>query len=72
MNRIHFVINGKEGTVSFSIGAPDFCYGYVRLCSRGSDSKIQVTLMPEEDESNRPRDKVVYTQTPLTVAFLTC
>ncbi|KAL9966433.1 hypothetical protein ACROYT_G024506 [Oculina patagonica] len=46
-NRIHFVINGKEGMVSFNVSAPAFCYGYVRLCSRGSDSKIQVTLRPE-------------------------
>jgi len=56
-NHIHFVINGKKGVVSFSSGAPDFCYGYVRLSSIGSSSEIQVTLLPEKDEGNRSPDQ---------------
>ena len=56
-NHIHFVINGKKEVVSFSRGALDFCYGYVRLSSRGSSSEIQVTLRPEIDEGNRAHDE---------------
>lgn len=56
-NHIHFVVNGKKGMVSFNSGAPDFCYGYVRLSSRGSSSEIQVTLMREIDEGKRSRDQ---------------
>ncbi|XP_027041822.1 uncharacterized protein LOC113669936 [Pocillopora damicornis] len=48
-NRVHFDINGEEGWVSFSRSEPDFWYGYIRLSSTGSGSKIQVTLVPEED-----------------------
>ncbi|KAJ7384114.1 Caspase 8, apoptosis- cysteine peptidase [Desmophyllum pertusum] len=50
-NRIHFVINGKEAWVSFSSGAPDVCYGYVRLSSGGNDSNIQVTVVQEKEEA---------------------
>ncbi|KAJ7384124.1 hypothetical protein OS493_023450 [Desmophyllum pertusum] len=35
----------------FSSGAPDVCYGYVRLSSQGgSDNNIQVTVMQEKEE----------------------
>ena len=44
---LHFVINEKRETVSFSSGAPDFCFGYVRLNTKGSNSKIQVTVLPD-------------------------
>ena len=49
-NRIHFDINGEEGWVNFSQNEPDFWYGYIRLSSTGSGSKIQVTLVPEKDQ----------------------
>ena len=58
-NRVHFVINGVDAWVSFSRSAPDFWYGYLRLSSSGSDSKIQVTLVPEKDEGKRSHDQVV-------------
>ncbi|XP_066029289.1 uncharacterized protein [Pocillopora verrucosa] len=50
-NRIHFDINGEEGWVNFSQNEPDFWYGYIRLSSTGSGSKIQVTLVPEKDQA---------------------
>ena len=57
-NHINFVINGKKGVVSFSSGLSGFCYGYVRLSSRGSSSEIQVTLLPEiMDEGNSSLDQ---------------
>ena len=57
-NRIHFLVNGKKGVVSFSSGAPDVCYGYVRLSSTGSSSEIKVTLQPEKEEGKRSLDQV--------------
>ena len=57
-NRVHFLINGKKGVVSFSSGAPDFCYGYVRLSSTGSSSEMRVTLQSEKDEGKRSLDQV--------------
>ena len=53
-NRIHFVINGKKGGVSFSSGVPDFCFGYVRLKTMDSNSKIQVTVLPELEGNRSP------------------
>ena len=44
---------------SFSSDAPDFCFGYVCLESRGRISEIQVTLLPGIDEGKRSRDKRV-------------
>ena len=58
-NRIHFAVNDKEETVSIGNGVPAFCYGFVRLCSNGNESKIQVTLMTEEDKGNRSLYEVV-------------
>ena len=58
-NRIHFAVNKKEVTVSVGNGAPDFCYGFVRLWSYGNDGKIQVTLMTEEDKGNRSSHEMV-------------
>ena len=46
----HFIVNDGEQIVSISGNGPNFCYGYVRLHSKGSDSKIQVTLIPEKDK----------------------
>jgi len=45
---VNFMINGKEQRVSFSGNGPDFCFGFVRLCSKDDGSKIQVTLVPEK------------------------
>ena len=53
-NRIHFVVNEKKRKVSFSSGAPDFCFGYVRLKAIGSDGKIQVTVPPEVKGNRSP------------------
>lgn len=58
-NCIHFIINGKKGTVSFSSDAPDFCFGYVYLKSRGSSSEIQVSLQTVIDGGNRSPDQDV-------------
>lgn len=54
-NQLHFVINEKEGMVSFSSGAPDVCFGYVRLNTKGSDGKIQVTVLPEIKGNRSPK-----------------
>ena len=53
-NHIRFVVNEKKRKVSFSSGAPDFCYGYVRLKAIGSDGKIQVTVLPEVKGNRSP------------------
>lgn len=53
-NHIHFVINEKKGMVSFSSGAPDVCFGYVRLNTKGNDSKIQVTVLQEMKGNRSP------------------
>ena len=45
---VHFIVDGKEQTVSCSGNGADFCYGYVRLSSKDNDSRIQVTLVPED------------------------
>ena len=53
-NYIYFVANEKKGMVSFSSGAPDLCFGYVRLKTIGSDGKIQVTVLPEIKGNRSP------------------
>ena len=58
-NRIHFIINGKKGTVSSSSYAPDFCFGYVYLKSRGRSSEIQVSLQTVIGGGNRSPDQDV-------------
>ena len=50
---IHFIVNGKEQKVSCCRNDPDFCYGYLRLSSKDSYSRIQVTLVPgDKDEGS--------------------
>ena len=66
-NHIHFVINEKQGKVSFSSSAPDFCFGYVRLKAIGSDGKIQVTVLPEIKGNRSSPNKV--TDQVLTKVF---
>lgn len=47
---VHLTINGFELKVSIGGCWPNFCYGYLRLSANGGGSKIQVTLVPRENE----------------------